>query len=287
MNINNTSNIKPVVTTTNKQVRRIFNNKNQSKKNNTGVILEFSKKSQFVEIFNENELSELGHNNSLKIMEYGQELRNSVDHTQGITNGMMNITEKYYKMIDELKEKYSNEDDFNLYKSYLDKAFDNELKETALRVSSCITAPFMLKSPPIIIGKPNSEELKLIHSIEAYNNRNRNLIVNLKRKYGVRIYNDTLNTFKNIRNYYNKHRTFAGITNSIISKNNEYMSADDFNNIYDIEKDIDKKFTALNQSNNKNLFFTDDIKNTIHNMNCSDFIKDMYYNLYELATQNS
>lgn len=286
MNINNTYNIKPVVTATSMQVRRIFNNKNQSKKNNTGVILEFSKKTQFVEIFNENELSELGHNNTLKIMEYGQELRNSVDHTQGITNGMMNMTEKYYKMIDELKEKYSNEDDFNWYKSYLDKAFDNELKETALRASSCITAPFMLKSPPIIIGKPNSEELQLARSIEAYNNKNRDLIVNLKRKYGVRIYNDTLNTFKNIRNYYNKHRTFVGMTNSIISKNNEYMSADDFNNIYDIEKDIDKKFTVLNQSNNKNLFFADDIKSTIHNMNCSDFIKDMYYNLYELAIQN-
>jgi len=290
MNINGNTNVKPAFTATNTRVRRIFDNKSakQGQKNNTGVILEFTKKARLGEITDINELSERGHNNTLKIMEYQEKIRGSVNH-KGLSDNMMCMTEKYYKMIDELKEEYSDEDDFNRYKDYLDRAFDNEIQQTAMAAASCITAPFigLLRMPPIITGTSAREEIDLARSIEAYNNKYSNLIGKLKRKYGARIYNDTLNAFNNIRSYYDKHRSFGKITNRDISKNNLYMSADDFNNIYDIEKNIDKKLIALGQSNNKSPALADDVKNTVDNMNCSNFIKDMYTDLYNLAVNNS
>ncbi len=290
MNINNTNNVKSVLTSSNIQLHNIFNTKQsyqkQNKINNSGVILELTTNSKAISASNIKDISileEENHNNTLKIMEYSEELLNSTTNATDLNGKMMNMTEKYYKMINDLKEQYSNEEDFNWYKTYLDKAFNEQIKWTAEGFAASITSPFIglmkIKMPS------NSSKNNSFESNSSYTDYNHKLI-DLRKKYSAKIYNDTINAFYNIRSYFDKYKNFDKITPNIISSNNKYMSSDDFSYIYDIKDDIDEKLIAIKNSNEKNSYLADDIKNSINNMNCSDFIKDMYNNLYELAIQN-
>lgn len=285
MNINNTNNTKPIFTSSNIQLHNILNNKHsyqkQNKINGSGVILELTTNSKAISTSNIKDifiLEEKNHNNTLKIMEYSEELLNSTTNATDLNGKMMSMTEKYYKMINDLKEQYSNEEDFNYYKTYLDKAFNEQIKWTAEGVAAGITSPFI----GLMRIKTSSISSKNNSSYIDYNNK----LMDLRKKYSAKIYNDTINVFHNIRSYYDKYKNFDKITSDIISSNNKYMSSDDFSYIYNIKDDIDEKLITIKYSNEKNFYLTNDVKNSINNMSCSNFIRDMYNSLYEIALQN-
>lgn len=286
MNINNINNAKTIFTSSNIQLNNIFNNKysyqKQNKINSSGVILELTTNSKAMSTSNIEDISvleEKNHNNTLKIMEYSEKLLNSTKDVTDLNGKMMNMTEAYYKTINELKEQYSNEEDFNWYKTYLDKAFDQQIKWTAEGAAAAVTSPF------IGLMKMKTSTISSSENNSSYTDYNKKLI-DLREKYSAKIYNDTINMFNNIIAYYDKYRTFNNITTNIISSGNKYISSDDFSYLYNIKDDIDKNITALKNSNEKNSYLDYEVKNSIDSMNCSNFIKDMYNDLYEIAIQN-
>lgn len=259
-------------------------NSNNSKNSNVSInespILELSKKGLSMSKANmsleEKDVQNINNNGIIEILNYQKELLNTEKQYE-TSKAMMPVTEKYYSMIDSLKQKYGESDEFIKHKNYLDKAFDSEKELFAMRVAANITAP-------MITIDYNSR-----YEIENYNNRGKNSynkiksndseIFKVQSDIRQKITEDVLNMFNNISNYYDKNSSFKNITNEIISSNNNYIKYEDIDymkNLNDKTGIHDKFNDILSHKYNNSSETYREIKNIVDNMNCSDILKSMY-----------
>lgn len=110
----------------------VHKSNSQSNPTDDGVILKLSQRTKIDDVKDAAEASE--NNDISKVIEYGKELLNAQKLGDGYANKMTNLVEKYYSMLNELKEKYSDTNEFNYHKKYLDKAFDDQVTLFAMGV---------------------------------------------------------------------------------------------------------------------------------------------------------
>lgn len=280
MNVNNNAGIKNSFMNRRININEISiaNRKSNNKQNSladNGVILELS--SPRVKIENVEQFD-----NSIEMyFEYTQMFISAESAGLGWEGRMKGIIEKYYDIDNELKEKYAgNEREYNRYKAWLDKAFDEQSSDLIYVTAQYLTYPLMR------MGFRTSDSAK------------RDAIVQIQKEYQNTYQNDIRNMFNNMKNYYDVNKSFDEITSSIISENCVEINYSDVDYILGLNKEtqIDDKIKYGYQLLDKDDKLNDeeldeiedickDVKNTIENMDCSDIFKQMYRYLLSILQE--